>query len=200
MSGFRYDDAQWREIAAIVERAGGAAARERLEAQRVSLEKLIVVQKRRFDEPENEAHAKNRALRYQRIEAASADLKAALRDFNLARSMGNDLEWKRLADTQEREQRLVNFRSTLDHIHRVAEKRMTPRRRVMNKGRDLLFKRLARFWEEDLGLPWARSDKSRMMAFIAAACGSVYEIKGKNPRLTIRNALRNGKLADLKWA
>ena len=146
--GFHYTETQWPKIAEIVERKG-VAARQRLEAKRAVLENLIAALKPRLDEPEKEARAKekNRARRYQEIAAAAA----VLRRPNLARVMGNDLEWKRLAD---REHRLENFTSTLDHIHRVAEKRMTSPRYSEDKWRNLLFERLGHFWEEDLELDW----------------------------------------------
>ena len=185
-----YDDAQWGKIAEIVEREG-LAARERLEAKRVLLEKMIVALKPRLDETEKEARAKekNRVRRYQEIAAAAA----VLRRPNLARVMGNDLEWKRLSD---REHRLENFASTLDYIHRVAEKRMASPRYSEDKWRNLLFKRLGQFWEEDLELEWKDGDNTRMTQFIAAACGGVCDCTLS----TIGSGLRNQRKADLKWA
>ena len=177
---FHYDEAQWGEIADIVKRAGGVAARERLDAQRVKLERWAGAMKRKTEDVP-------RRLRYRRSRSrAERKLKSAL----------DELEWWFFADAEES---WANFTSTLDHIHRVAEKRMTGPRYSEDTRRNLFFERLGLFWARDLGLDWAHGYSSAMVQFIAAACGGVYDFGHNKPLSTISGYLRTEDRENPGW-
>lgn len=56
---FHYSDAQWGELAKIVEAAGGMAAKERFEAKRLFFEKAITGWKGSFDKKQNRARERH---------------------------------------------------------------------------------------------------------------------------------------------
>jgi hypothetical protein len=176
---FTYDEAQWRKMAKIVERAGKddgvADALEKLEAKRVYLERRFGALPR----PDAEAAAaESRRCSYERVEARAAELRAAL----------DDLEWWFFTDSEDT---WTNFTSTLDHIHGMAARRARRTYFRKNIGRDVYFDQLGIFWLRKLGLPWKPSPDSRMTKFIEAACRD-YDFKGKNARSTISQALCAG--------
>jgi hypothetical protein len=184
--GFHYDGDgdQWREMVEIVKREGGQAAVDKLVAKRATFENRIKSWKRGFDK---KRLARDKASNCKKIKAASANLRAVLS--KLTTLMRDDPVWEPLAE------KLTKIVLTLDHIDRVAEQRGRRRGRPENKDRDILFKLVGQFWDEDLGLPWTRSE-SPMTRFISAACRHACDATSS----AISQALIGGRRGDLEWA
>jgi hypothetical protein len=179
---FQYDPDQWEKIAKRVEAAGGA--KEKLNDRRPTLEERVAQYKDRIERWTGVGYdGVDLRPRYQKIAKASADLKAAVSEVNFI----EDSEWWGwLTDAQQ--ERVENFKWTLDYVHRTAQGR-AKMRVDNNKQRDSFISYLALFWELDLGLTRYRTGNSNMGGFIEAACNGVCDL-GEKRRVTITNALQ----------
>ena len=168
--------------------AGGVAAVKKLEAHRDKLERWAGAP------PPSEPKLRPLGLAsvgITRVEAAAADLKAALQDTDVIPLADAEWVWWSFVDDKDRR---AHFSSALDQIHRVAAEQAAPQPgRPTNIDRDVFLDQLGLFWLRDLGLLWAHGPGAVMVQFIAAACGGVYDLGSKEKALSrISQALRAG--------
>ena len=111
-NSFRYADAQWRRLGEIVERAGGAVVRDKLNAQRVAFEKMVGGWKGRIERWDGRTFGHDDSAAYERIEQAARELGAA---FARAEFPGN---FHRLRSNVETLCQVAGERRTLSPVSR----------------------------------------------------------------------------------
>lgn len=184
-SPFRYNDARWRRLEEIVERAGGADTRDKFNAERLAFESLVRGWQSRMGKWNGFAFGKDKdGDRFEAVEKAARELKAALDDLNFPTVFAdNDLVWKRLDGTEENWkaekernwQRYRKFLDALNHIRmRSSALKTKPRRKQARLARDKFFRDLGHVWRVELGLRITASVKSPFVAFVEAASKGVY--------------------------
>jgi hypothetical protein len=204
---FRYSDEQWARMQAIVERAGGDAARDKFDAQRVAFESIAHGWKRQMGKWNgfvfrDDKHGDN-SDRFERIATAARELKAGLEEFaSPAFFWGHDLLWKRLdgtetdweAEKDENWQRYRKFLGALSHLQmRGAElaAQGKPLRKRVRFARNLFIGHLGEYWRTQLGLHITASVKSPFVRFVEAAAEGVYKFKSPDAaRDKILNVVR----------
>jgi hypothetical protein len=196
---FHYDDAQWRQLEEIVQRAGGA--REKFKAQRTAFEKMVHGQKRLIGKWNGRTFGENNfSALMAGAGVAARDLKEALTGLNFPVIFGgNDLLWRRLdgtednlpAETEENWRRYRSFCNALEHVRaRAAEHKTTPVRYHENGARDMFFAALSKVWRDDIGLPIRASAESYFAQFIEKACQGVCDLPHATAPQTISGVIR----------
>lgn len=196
---FAYSEEQWAGVEAIVSRAGGSDARNKLNAQRASLERMAAGWKERHKRrngPAAEAAAYERVGRLARKLIGAFDkLSKTATDDRLpfpAVLTGCGLVWESLAEPNENQARFANFLDALDHVARRAERvaRLRPGRRLLS--RDIYFADLGRVWRADLDLRIATGTKALFVQFVEAASKGVYQFPNDETAAdTIVNSMRS---------
>jgi hypothetical protein len=188
---FRYPNEQWRRMEDIVQRAGGAGARTKFNAERASFEKMAGAWKGRIQRWDGRTLGYDYAGAYRRVEQAASELGAALRELNFpAIFIGCDLTWKPLAETQENEERLRHFLNAVEHVHARAAQMAEPKRKQIHLVRDRFFGELGRVWRVELGLPISASAASRFAQYVEVASEGVCKLPDKKARVTISGVIR----------
>ena len=186
---FHFDGGQWTEMVEIVNREGKQIAVDKLVAKRATFQKHMNEWKRDLETWNGRDFGKDLTPRYLQIENTSAKLKALLDEVDLARLMRNDFDWKVLTETEDGEQILASFSSTLDHIHRAAKKQAhRPRNEI--EQRDALIDYVGYVWKRDLGLAWKHGPHSRHAEYSSRPPAAACATSARNPLATISNSLR----------
>ncbi len=176
---FHYPEEQWRALEAIVARAGGDEAREKLAAGRLRFEKSVGGYKSRIGSRDRHPHGGGDASgkSFDRVRRAAQELGAALDDCGFPQIFaGDDLIWKSVAELNENDAIYSSFREALKHVGLRAERMAaSSRKRQVHFMRDRFFLALARTWQGDLGLRLAVGADSSLTAFIEAASAAVLE-------------------------
>jgi hypothetical protein len=188
---FRYSDADWRKLEAIVARAGGDAAREKFAGERAAFEKLAGGWKQRIARwdgfklgPSDDFHDK-----VERVGNAALEMVAALDDLSFLPLIfsGNDLVWRGPSEADissdeefakycvENQKRFSKFRGALAHIREKAGRVTAPKRKQKNLVRDRFFAALMRIWRVELGLRIRLNAYSPSVYFIEAASAAVLD-------------------------
>jgi hypothetical protein len=193
-----YSDEQWQRLEAIVERAGGVAARAKFNAQRDAFEKMVSGWQGKIANWDGHTWGHDETGKYKRIERAAGELNAALAELGLpAIFVGHELVWKGLAETHENQRRYSDFCAALEHIRSRAELRAAPKRRRSGYARDRFFVDLWRVWRGELGLAVSSSALSPVVEFIATAAEGIVPEKYRTSDM-ISNVIRKGpRLAGL---
>ncbi len=213
---FVYSDEQWARMREIVGRAGGDAARNKLDEQRAIFEKIAEGWRDRHKQWNGrtlsaaDADAYRRAGRLTRKLAAVLDeLSEAVGNDRLpfpAILVGNDLIWespretsstghalarKGAEETKRNRTRFANFRGALQHVAERAEWVTSLETKKPLLARHTYFADLGRVWRE-LGLNVTTGTEARFVQFAEAASEGVYPFKDpENARQTIVNSMKN---------
>lgn len=197
---FTYSDARWARMGEIVERAGGATARDKFNAQRAVFEKMVAGWQQQLTDWNGCTWGHDETGKYERIEHAAGELNAALADLGFpAIFVGHGLVWKGLAETHENEQRYSDFCAALEHIRARAAKLKAakPTRKRIRYARDRLFVDLWRVWRGDLDLVVSPDALSPVVEFIATAAKGIVPEDNRTLDI-ISNVIRKGpRLAGL---
>jgi hypothetical protein len=183
---FVYSDEQWARMETIVSRAGGDAARGKLNAQRRLFERAAAGWRERHRRWNGRALSPADAAAYKRIGALTRELievfdglsKAATNDRLLFPAIlaGHGLIWEGLAELRENRARFANFLDALDHTARRAEQiaQFGPNRSLL-ASRHKYIADLGRVWRTDLGLKITTGTKALFTQFVEAASKGVYQ-------------------------
>jgi hypothetical protein len=191
---FTYSDARWARMGEIVERAGGATARDKFNAQRAVFEKMVAGWRQRLANWNGYTWGPDDTGKYERIERAAGELNAALADLGFpAIFVGHGLVWKGLAETHENEQRYSDLCAALEHIRARAAKLKAakPTRKRIRYARDRLFVDLWRVWRGDLDLVVSPDSLSPVVEFIATAAEGIVPEENRTLDM-ISNVIRKG--------
>jgi hypothetical protein len=202
---FAYPDDQWDRISAIVESAGGLAARDKLDDIRLNFTRDMGGWKSRLAQWGKGSHSPLSpadAVAYKRVGRASRELLAAFDAMELADNdripfpailSGHTSVWKDPAETtligpdlvrlgfgeaNENRARFAKFLDSIEHVAKRAEfvvKKLEPKDAFL--ARDTLLKALCAVWCDDLGLgeQMSSSATSRLVKFIPEASTGICE-------------------------
>lgn len=183
---FVYSDEQWARMETIVSRAGGDAARDKLNAQRASFERTAAGWKERHRRWNGHALSPADVVAYKRVGRLARELIGVFDELSEAETnnrllfpailASHDLIWEGLAEPRENRARFANFRGALDHTARRAEQitKSLPKRSLL-ASRHIYFADLGRVWRADLGLKITTGTKALFVQFVEAASKGVYQ-------------------------
>lgn len=182
---FSYSDEQWRRIEAVVERAGGATALEKLRDRRAIFERIV--RGWRYRLPRWNGHAFGADPDHEtleRIERAAGELRAGL--------LGLKTHFaEHVLPTSASKDSLI---ATLDHVHREAATKAKRGRKRASYARDQFVIDLAREWRIELGQKVTLGESSAFVAFAAASSDGVLNSRSEETvRTAIAHALRKWK-------
>ena len=189
---------------AIVEHAGGDAARDKFDAQREAFERMASGWKRQMGKWNGFVFCDDKdgdySDQFERIATAARELKAALEEFaSPAFFWGHDLLWKRLdgtetdweAEKEENWQRYRKFLGALGHLQmRGADlaAQGKPLRKRVRFARNRFIGDLGERWRTQLGLRITASVKSPFVRFVEVAAEGIYEFESPD---TARDKILN---------
>lgn len=213
---FAYSDEQWLRMEAIVQRAGGDAARDKFNAQRAVFETMAGGWKVRHGHWSGRGLSAADADAYKRIGRAACELIAVFDQLAEAATndrlpfpailAGHDLVWKGPgetnligrdlvrkgpAETKRNRKRFAKFCQALEHVAKRADEVTEPKPKRALLARDMFFVDLGRVWRDELGLRITTGVQALFVRFVEAASQGVYRFrKVETARDAIVNSMR----------